>query len=114
MSTIEKLGITGLWSYCPEWIEVIDFLKPVTLILGKNGSGKTTIIEALRFAICGIMPPGSNNGWTFVNDPRLKNASEVKAAIKLKFKAINEKPVLCVRSMHLSYTNKKEEFKKLE
>ena len=45
MSSIEKLGILGIRSYHPTNIQTIEFLKPVTLIWGHNGAGKTTIIE---------------------------------------------------------------------
>jgi len=114
MATIEKLGITGIRSYSNENLEVIEFFKPLTLILGKNGAGKTSIIESLRFAICGVLPPSSNNGKSFLNDPRLKNQAETKAAVKLKFKAINGKDIVCTRIMQYSVTNKRDEFRKTE
>jgi len=41
MSSIHKLGIIGIRSYSPEEEVVIKFFKPLTLILGKNGAGKT-------------------------------------------------------------------------
>lgn len=43
MSSIHKLGIIGIRSYSPENEEIIKFFKPLTLILGKNGAGKTVI-----------------------------------------------------------------------
>ena len=63
----------------------IEFMKPLTLILGQNGAGKTTIIESLRTMCSGQMPPHSNNGKTFIHDPRVSDTSETKAFIKLKF-----------------------------
>lgn len=114
MSSIDRLGLVGLRSYNGERTEVIDFFKPVTLILGKNGSGKTTIIEALRFALCGITPPYSNNGRTFVRDPRLDGKTEMKGAVKLRFRAINGKGIYCARMMQLNFANQKDEIRKAE
>ena len=41
MSSIEKLAIKGIRSFSPFEDEKIDFFKPLTLILGQNGAGKT-------------------------------------------------------------------------
>ena len=41
MSRIDQLSIQGIRNFAPENPEVIKFEPPVTLILGKNGSGKT-------------------------------------------------------------------------
>lgn len=41
MSSIERLGIRGIRSFSPYDEETIDFAKPLTLILGQNGAGKT-------------------------------------------------------------------------
>jgi len=114
MSTIATLGILGVRSYSVEQQEVIHFKSPLTLILGNNGSGKTTIIESLRFATCGSLPPGTGNGKAFVLEPKLAGMAEVKSIVKLKFYAINKMPVLCVRKMSLRRKNNKLEFKKEE
>ena len=46
MSTIEKLSIQGIRSFGPDDTDkqVIQFFKPLTLILGPNGTGKTVIV----------------------------------------------------------------------
>lgn len=44
MSSIHKLGIIGIRSYSPEEEVVLKFFKPLTLILGKNGAGKTVSV----------------------------------------------------------------------
>lgn len=69
MSSIEKLGIIGIRSYNPNAIAVVEFFKPLTLIWGHNGSGKTTIIEALKMATTGSLPPNTERGKTFLTDP---------------------------------------------
>ena len=114
MSTIDKLGICGFRSYSSSRIEKITFLKPVTLILGQNGSGKTTILETLKFAISGILPPNSKQGKYFIRDPLMDKKTETKAAVKLLFNAINGKPILCARSLSFNRTTKKECFKRIE
>ncbi|CAF4207111.1 unnamed protein product [Rotaria sordida] len=40
------------------------------LIVGPNGSGKTTIIECLKYMATGIMPAGAKTGGAFVYDPK--------------------------------------------
>jgi DNA repair protein RAD50 len=41
MSRLDSLKIKGIRSYGPDKPEIIAFDQPVTVILGKNGSGKT-------------------------------------------------------------------------
>ena len=41
MSRIDQLSIQGIRNFGPDVAEIIAFEPPVTLILGKNGSGKT-------------------------------------------------------------------------
>ena len=85
MSSVERMAITGIRSFNPNKEEQIEFYKPLTLILGHNGAGKTSIIEALRTMTSGSMPPNTHAGKTFVHDPRVSNQPETKALIKLKF-----------------------------
>lgn len=61
MSTIDKMTIQGIRSYGPkdQDTQVIEFFSPVTLIVGQNGSGKTTIIECLKYATTSDMPPNT-------------------------------------------------------
>lgn len=41
MSSIDKLAVRGIRSFSPFDEEKIEFYKPLTLILGQNGAGKT-------------------------------------------------------------------------
>jgi len=114
MSTICTLGICGFRSYSCFRQEVIHFDRPVTLILGKNGSGKTTIIECLRAVTSGTLPPGSNSGRSFLIDPDLVKQSDVTGVLKIKFIAVNKVPILCIRTMNFRKRGEKFEFRKLE
>jgi DNA repair protein RAD50 len=121
MTTISKLGIQGVRSFDHERMEVLDFEKPVTLIVGPNGSGKTTIIECLKMASAGILPPNTKNGHGFVHDPQLVHLPEVKAQIRMLFRtgaAQMDKEICVIRSLQLTNTRKggklKQTFKALD
>ena len=77
MATLNKLYIGGVRSFGSDSTDhqVIRFDKPFNLILGRNGCGKTTIIEALKYACSGAMPVGQ--GTNFVRDPKLDRQAEV-------------------------------------
>jgi DNA repair protein RAD50 len=70
MSRIDKLSISGVRSFSPSVREAIQFNTPLTLIVGYNGSGKTTIIECLKYATTGELPPNSKGG-AFIHDPKV-------------------------------------------
>lgn len=86
MSRIERLRIQGIRSFGPDEKDgaQIKFFSPLTLILGQNGCGKTTIIEALKYATCGELPAGTELGRGFLHDPKLANVAEVRSSIMLK------------------------------
>ncbi|KAI9593825.1 AAA domain-containing protein [Syncephalis fuscata] len=101
MSCIEKLLIRGIRSFDPQGTNVIEFYKPLTIIVGHNGAGKTTIIECLKYITTGDLPPNSKGG-AFINDPKVAREAEVKAQIKLKFRNVNGRSMVCTRSMMLT------------
>jgi DNA repair protein RAD50 len=41
MTSVEKLLIQGVRSFSPQVPQTIEFYKPLTLIVGENGAGKT-------------------------------------------------------------------------
>ncbi|KAJ3197482.1 DNA repair protein rad50 [Irineochytrium annulatum] len=73
MSKIEKLSIRGIRSFDPQEVSIIEFFTPLTLIVGHNGAGKTIAKE-----------------------------TEVKAQVKLRFRNVNGKEMVCTRSIALS------------
>ncbi|KAK8016395.1 Recombination/repair protein Rad50 [Apiospora rasikravindrae] len=85
MSRIEKLLVSGVRSFGFDEPQHIQFNTPLTLIVGYNGSGKTTIIECLKYATTGELPPNSKGG-AFIHDPNLTGEREVLAQVKLKFR----------------------------
>ncbi|ODV85001.1 hypothetical protein CANARDRAFT_234837 [[Candida] arabinofermentans NRRL YB-2248] len=102
MSSIYKLSISGIRSFSGDTQETIQFNKPLTLIVGTNGSGKTTIIECLRYATTGDLPPNSKNG-AFINDPNLgSGGTETKAQIKLAFQNVNRTNMILSKSLMAS------------
>jgi DNA repair protein RAD50 len=104
MACLNKLAIRGIRSFDDKQISVIEFFSPVTVIVGHNGSGKTTIIECLKYATTGDQPPNTRGG-AFIHDPKMANEKEVKAQVKLRFHAANGTRMLAVRN--LSVTAKK-------
>lgn len=106
MSSIERLQLSGIRSFSPivEDKQTIHFHKPLTVILGKNGAGKTTIIEALLNATTGELPPGSsgNERSSFVFDPKAAGESDVKGQIRLVFNARDGRSMQVIRSFQVS------------
>eukprot|EP00126_Sphaerothecum_destruens_P014338 Sdes_comp24804_c0_seq1m22543 len=100
MASIEKLLISGVRSFASD-DNVIQFHTPLTLIVGANGAGKTTIIECLKFSLTGEMPP-TGNKQAFVLDPKIAGEREVKARVKIRFRNISGKVLTCTRTMQVT------------
>ncbi|EPE35141.1 P-loop containing nucleoside triphosphate hydrolase [Glarea lozoyensis ATCC 20868] len=101
LASIEKLKIQGVRSFDNARSEYIHFQTPLTLIVGDNGSGKTTIIECLKYASTGILPPNSKGG-AFVHEPKLCGEKEVLAQVKLQFKDAKNSKLVVTRSLMLT------------
>ncbi|OBA23026.1 hypothetical protein METBIDRAFT_34880 [Metschnikowia bicuspidata var. bicuspidata NRRL YB-4993] len=101
MSSLYKLSICGVRSFSPRDHETIQFGSPLTLICGQNGCGKTTIIECLKYATTGDLPPNSKGG-AFVNDPAVADRLAVNAEIKLGFTSVDGKLMTVTRNMQLT------------
>ncbi|KAK0632787.1 hypothetical protein B0T14DRAFT_550211 [Immersiella caudata] len=113
MSRIEKLSILGVRSFGTLGQETIAFNTPLTLIVGYNGSGKTTIIECLKYATTGELPPNSKGG-AFVHDPDLAGEKEVRGQIKLSFRSTIGEPYVITRNIQVIVKNSKKTFHALE
>ena len=81
---------------------MIQFPKPLTLIVGRNGAGKTTVIECLKMGSTGELPPSARSGQAFIHDPKVADVTEVKAQIKLRFRNVLGKPFVVIRSFQLT------------
>lgn len=116
MSSVNVLQIYGIRSFGPEDEDkaTVKFATPLTLILGTNGSGKTTIIEALKYAACGELPSNCKQGAGFIHDPSLCGLVEVRAQTKLSFTDVMNKKKVVVRTMQATQKAKKLEYKTLD
>ena len=62
MCSIDKLLIKGVRSFSPSNQHVIEFYRPLTLIVGQNGAGKTVRFgSAIKYAF--VVPYGCGNFW---------------------------------------------------
>ncbi|GJD12060.1 DNA repair protein RAD50 [Galdieria sulphuraria] len=116
MTTLEKLGISGIRSFAPREEQAIRFKKPLTIILGHNGAGKTTIIECIKVACTGDLPPFVDKGGAFIHDPRIQSDTETKGKIRMQFTDLAGRKIIVNRQFQLTnkVTTKKQEFKSVE
>lgn len=108
MSTIESLSIRGIRNFGVDtddeqvchfgWVSFskktfsikkilfkkITFTAPLTLIVGQNGSGKTTIIECIKYALTGETPPNCPRNVGFINNPHTLHRFESSGEVKLR------------------------------
>ncbi|KAI5481385.1 DNA repair protein rad50 [Pseudohyphozyma bogoriensis] len=101
MSSLDKLAIRGIRSFDHNDISVMQFYSPLTVIVGHNGSGKTTIIECLKYATTGDLPPNTKGG-AFVHDPSIAGTSEVKGQVKLRFFNSRKEKMLVERRLQVT------------
>ncbi len=102
MSSIDKLSIRGIRSFDHINSETLQFFTPLTLIVGYNGSGKTTIIECLKYATTSELPPNSTKGGAFIHDPKLCGEREVLAQVKLKYRTPPNSTHVLTRNIQLT------------
>ena len=114
MSKIDRLSILGVRSFDNTRSETIQFYAPLTLIVGLNGSGKTTIIECLKYATTGELPPNAKVGGAFIHDPKLCGEKEVLAQVKVSFKSKDGFKMVCTRNLQLTVKKNSRSMKTLE
>ncbi|KAA0164969.1 hypothetical protein FNF28_03593 [Cafeteria roenbergensis] len=102
MAFIKLLSVQGIRAFDPLEEALIKFDKPLTVIVGENGCGKTTIIECLKYITTGQAPPNTSRGREFVHDPSILALSDVKAQIKLRFCDEAGRNHVAIRSFQLS------------
>uniref|UniRef100_A0A1B6C3H1 Zinc-hook domain-containing protein n=2 Tax=Clastoptera arizonana TaxID=38151 RepID=A0A1B6C3H1_9HEMI len=115
MSIVKEILIQGIRSFGPtqDDAQKLKFTTPLTLILGENGSGKTTIIESLKYATCGELPANCRNGG-FIHDPKLAGQAQVYGQIRLQIKDTKGKDLTICRTMQTTQRSSKLEFKSLD
>lgn len=73
-----------------------------------------TIIECLKMACTGDLPPNVKAGQNFIHDPKVAGETEVKAQIKLRFQDPSNVSFMVTRSFLLSQRRKNLQFKALD
>ena len=84
------------------------------LRIGANGSGKTSIIECLKYVCSGEFPPLSDKGKSFVHDPDSCGEPIVKGQIKLAFKTSADKNVIAIKSFQVTAQKGRRTFKLID
>ena len=92
MITLEKVRYKNLLSVGNTFVEIELNKNPTTLLIGKNGSSKSTIIEAITFALF-------KKAYRPINLPQLINSvNEKDCLVELEF-SINQAKWLVRRGL---------------
>ena len=95
MTELKRLQIRGIRSFKanpddPE-SQTIEFEGPMTLISGENGTGKTTIIESLKYATMGDISK------EMISDPKIWEVKRTDASVSLSFNSVDGKEYTITR-----------------
>ncbi|KAK7096680.1 DNA repair protein RAD50-like [Littorina saxatilis] len=115
MSWIERMSIMGIRSFGPEDSDrqIMQFFSPLTLIVGPNGTGKTTLIECLKYITTGDFPPNAK-GAAFVHDPKVAHETVVRGQVRLQLRDVTGKIMQVQRSIESTQKAKKIEARTLD
>lgn len=117
MAMLNRLRIQGIRSFGlnPEDSQSLEFSPPLVLIVGENGCGKTTIIECLKYALTGEVPPGSDKGKNFIHESKQSDNRKLFLG-KVQLTVTDAKGIdkTVTRAMKLEYPkNRKPKFETL-
>ena len=73
-----------------------------------------TIIESLKYATTGELPPNSKTGGAFIHDPRLRNEKELLAQVKLSFRSTSGVRMVATRNLQVTIKKSTRSQKTLE
>ncbi|NKK80648.1 AAA family ATPase [Rhizobium leguminosarum] len=82
----EDAGLSEQYPFNLPWLDkdfALDFATPVTIIVGENGTGKSTLIEAVA-ALCGFDEAGGGKGYMPVDHSRAVDRSGALLASALR------------------------------
>lgn len=116
MSRVKRLSIRGIRNFDDTTEAHIKFERPLTLIVGQNGVGKTTIIECLRFIATGEFPPNSDRGKSFIHDPMLKKMKSIKirGLVKAEFTDRKGERFIVTRAIESTRVDNSVKFRSLD
>ncbi|TKR57799.1 hypothetical protein L596_030451 [Steinernema carpocapsae] len=103
MAELVSLKMTGIRSIGDE-PHVIKFLKPLTIIQGLNGTGKTTTIEALNYITTGSLPAGGMKA--FIHSNLISNKKRVDGSVMLVFKDSKGVEITATKRMYATTTTR--------
>ena len=98
-------------------LSLADYIHSLLYNIYIYVGGKTTIIESLKYALSGSLPPGGASrsaGQCFVHDPRVIDQAVVKANVKLRFTNKAGHSMVVVRSMEVTKKKTTMTFKQLD
>ena len=86
LSVREDASFGGDYPFNLPWLDgdfSLDFVTPVTIIVGENGTGKSTLIEAVA-ALCGYDEAGGGKGYRPLDHSRAVDRSGALLASALR------------------------------